>query len=114
MARKIRSTKRADRRFEEIKEYLTTEFGENTTERFVKRLFSFYDIVTDFPKIGTLVNKEKGIYGFVLEKPVSVSTGVIIRKLSFLIFLITGPGLERKNIKVLVVCLVCWLFNFIK
>ncbi len=97
MARKIRSTKRADRRFEEIKEYLTTEFGENTTERFVKRVFSFYDIVTDFPKIGTLVNKEKGIYGFVLEKPVSVFYRVDNKEVIILNFFDnrSGPGKKK-------------------
>ncbi len=97
MARKIRSTKRADRRFEEIKEYLTTEFGENTTERFVKRVFSFYDIVTDFPKIGTLVNKEKGIYGFVLEKPVSVFYRVHNKEVIILNFFDnrSGPGKKK-------------------
>lgn len=97
MARKIRSTKRADRRFEEIKEYLTTEFGEDTTERFVKRVFSFYDIVTDFPKIGTLVNKEKGIYGFVLEKPVSVFYRVDNKEVIILNFFDnrSGPGKKK-------------------
>lgn len=97
MARKIRSTKRADRRFEEIKEYLTTEFGENTTERFVKRVFSFYDIVTDFPKIGMLVNKEKGIYGFVLEKPVSVFYRVHNKEVIILNFFDnrSGPGKKK-------------------
>ncbi len=97
MARKIRSTKRADRRFEEIKEYLTTEFGENTTERFVKRVFSFYDIVTDFPKIGMLVNKEKGIYGFVLEKPVSVFYRVDNKEVIILNFFDnrSGPGKKK-------------------
>ena len=97
MARKIRSTKRADRRFEEIKEYLTTEFGENTTERFVKRVFSFYDIVTDFPKIGTLVNMEKGVYGFVLEKPVSVFYRVHNKEVIILNFFDnrSGPGKKK-------------------
>ena len=72
MARKIRSTKRANRRFEEIKDYLTEKFGENTTERFVKRVFSFYGIIGTFPQIGTLHDKEKEIYGYVLDKPVSI------------------------------------------
>ncbi len=72
MARKIKTTKRARRRFEEIKEYLTEQFGEHTTQRFVRRVFAFYDVISAFPRIGTLHNPEKGIYGYVLEKPVSV------------------------------------------
>jgi plasmid stabilization system protein ParE len=72
MARKIRSTKRADKRFEEIKDYLNDNFGEVFVAGFVKRVFAFYDILTEFPRIGTLHDRERGIYGFVLEKQVSV------------------------------------------
>ncbi len=72
MARKIKSTKRADRRFEEIKEYLNDDFGDAYVARFVKRVFAFYDVLAEFPRIGTLHDRQRGIYGFVLEKQVSV------------------------------------------
>ena len=72
MARKIRLTKKADRRFDEIVDHLNKKFGKTTTVRFIERTYSFFDIIIDFPNIGTIEDREKGIYGFVIEKPVTI------------------------------------------
>ena len=72
MVRKIRFTKKADKRFDEILIYLNREFGQTSVVDFIERTYSFFDIIVDFPQIGRIQDKEKGIYGFVLEKPVTI------------------------------------------
>jgi plasmid stabilization system protein ParE len=72
MARKIKLTKKADERFDEIIKYLGNEFGKSTASRFIERTYSFFDIVIKFPQLGRIEDKEKAIYGFVLEKPITV------------------------------------------
>jgi plasmid stabilization system protein ParE len=72
MARKVRLTRRADTKLDNILIHLNKEFGVTTVDRFLKRLYSFFDIIIEFPQIGTINDREKGIYGFVLEKQVTV------------------------------------------
>ena len=72
MVRKIRLTKKADKRFDEILEYLDKEFGKLTATKFIERTYSFFDLISEHPQIGRIEDKIKGIYGFVLEKPVTV------------------------------------------
>jgi len=72
MARRIRLTKRASRRLNEILTHLETNFGSLVAKRFLKRTYSFFNILIDFPQIGTLEDKQKGIYGFVVEKPITI------------------------------------------
>jgi plasmid stabilization system protein ParE len=72
MARKVRLTKRADNKLDNILLHLNKDFGVRAVDRFLKRLYSFFDIIIEFPQIGTINDKEKGIYGFVLEKQVTV------------------------------------------
>ena len=71
MVRKIRLTKKADKRFDEILEYLDQEFGKSTATKFIERTYSFFDLIAEHPQIGRIEDKIKGIYGFVLEKPVT-------------------------------------------
>ncbi len=72
MVRKIRFTKKADKRFDEILTFLNTEFGQSAVVNFLERTYSFFDIIIDFPQIGRIQDRQKGIYGFVLEKPVTI------------------------------------------
>ena len=50
MALKIRWTKRAEKKFDKIIEYLLTEWNEQVTETFVKKVYDFIEILTDFPE----------------------------------------------------------------
>jgi plasmid stabilization system protein ParE len=52
---------RAARQFEQIQQYLEREFGEKSAGLFTSRLFSFLELLTRYPEIGTLENKEKHI-----------------------------------------------------
>ena len=72
MALEIVWSKRADKKFDLILEYLSEEWGTKVTKAFVKKVYDFLDILSEFPEIGTLENKEKAIRGFVIIKQVSI------------------------------------------
>jgi plasmid stabilization system protein ParE len=72
MALEIVWSKRADKKFDKILEYLSDEWGNRVTKSFVKKVYDFLDILSEFPDIGTLENKEKGIRGFVIIKQVCI------------------------------------------
>ena len=72
MALEIVWTKRADKKFDKILEYLSDEWGDNVSKAFVKKVYDFVEILTEFPEIGTLEYKEKDIRGFVIIKQVSI------------------------------------------
>ena len=64
MALELYWSKRADKKFDTILEYLLLKWGESITKSFVKEIYDFLDILSEFPEIGTIENKEKGIRGF--------------------------------------------------
>jgi len=72
MALEIVWSKRADEKFDEILKYLSEEWGKKVTMAFVKKVYDFLDILSEFPDIGTLENKEKGIRGFLIIKQVCI------------------------------------------
>ncbi len=82
MALNIKWSKRADKKFDKILEYLMHEWGQSVTQNFVSTVYDFLDILTDFPEIGTIENIEKGIRGFTIVKQINifykVSGGTII------------------------------------
>ncbi len=68
MARKIIWTKRANKRINQIIEYLEDEFGENTTKSFVSKTYQLIDLISQNPHLGTMENLDKNIRGFLLTK----------------------------------------------
>ena len=72
MALKIKWSKYADQSFDQILEYLQTEWGDSVTRAFVRRTYDFLDLLAEFPEIGSLENSGKQIRGFVLIKQVTV------------------------------------------
>lgn len=72
MARIIKWSKYADKKYDEIIEHLLDEWGENVTKAFVKRTFEFLDLLVDFPEIGSIENADRQIRGFVLIKQLTV------------------------------------------
>lgn len=72
MALTIRWTKRAEKKFDKIIEYLLTEWNNQVTATFVKKTYNFIDALADFPEIGTIENKEKGIRAFTIVKQINV------------------------------------------
>ena len=72
MALNIVWSKKADEKFDEIIEYLTTKWGDKTTKQFVKKVYNFLEVLSEFPEIGTVENKEKGIRGFPVVKQINL------------------------------------------
>lgn len=72
MAVEIRWSKRAEKKFDKIIEYLLSEWDERTTEAFIRRVYDFIDILSEFPDIGVIQNREKGIRGFTIVKQINI------------------------------------------
>ena len=66
MALDLEWSKNADQKFDEILKYLNENWGQKVTKVFVKKVYNFLDILVEFPEIGTLEHKVKGIRGFTL------------------------------------------------
>ena len=72
MALKIVWSKRADKKFDKIIEYLNKDFGEGVTKSFVRKVYDFLDILSEYPEIGSIENRERGIRGFTVVKNINV------------------------------------------
>ena len=65
-------TKRAEKNYHDIKDYIIKAWGENVAEAFEQKTIDFLDILQDFPEIGTVGVEEKQIRGFQLTKQTRV------------------------------------------
>ena len=72
MALKIYWSKQADERFDSIIAYLEEQWGEHTASVFVKKVYEFLDILSEFPEIGSIENRDLNIRGFVIVKQITV------------------------------------------
>ncbi|ASB50974.1 type II toxin-antitoxin system RelE/ParE family toxin [Alkalitalea saponilacus] len=72
MALELKWTKRADKKFDRTLEYLSTEWGDQVTKSFVGKVYDFLDLLIDYPKLGSIENKEKGIRGFSIIKQINI------------------------------------------
>ena len=72
MALKIFWTTRASKNFDIILEYLEVEWSDQVTKRFIKDVYDFLELLIEFPEIGSIENKEKGIRGFTLIKQINI------------------------------------------
>lgn len=65
-------TKRAEKSFNSIKEYIIKGWGEPVAESFEQKTIDFLDLLKDFPEIGIVEVKEKQIRAFQLTKQIRV------------------------------------------
>jgi plasmid stabilization system protein ParE len=72
MALEIYWSKPATRRFDLILDYLEDEWGRHSVSLFVKKVYDFLDLLSMFPEIGSVENKELNIRGFVIVKQLTV------------------------------------------
>ena len=72
MALKIRWSTRADIKLDQLIIYLESEWGDSVVKAFMRKLYDFLEILSEFPEIGSLQYPEKGIRGFALTKQVSI------------------------------------------
>ena len=96
MALIIRWSKKADKRFEQIIEYLQVEWGEEVTSAFVKKIFDFLEILSEFPEIGTIENKSKSIRGFAIIKQIKIFYKINKSYISILNFYDTRQNPKNK------------------
>lgn len=86
MALDIQWSKKADRSFDLVIDYLKEEFGDITTRKFVRKIYEFLDLLAEFPEIGTTENKELNIRGFVVVKQITIFYKVRDQKLILMNF----------------------------
>ena len=72
MALKIVWTKRARSKFDQIITRLVEEWGEKSAKQFIGKVFDFLEILSEFPEICSLENKENNIRGFTIVKQVNL------------------------------------------
>jgi len=68
MAKVIFWTKRAERKFNSIIEYIQKEWNDPVVSFFVKRVYAFINVLVEFPEIGKVEHEERDIRAFVVEK----------------------------------------------
>jgi len=72
MALKIFWSKRAEKSFESIITYLESNWGQHSVSLFVRKVIEFIEIISEFPEIGRLENKELAIRGLVIVKQITI------------------------------------------
>ena len=72
MALNIRWTTRADIKLDQLIIYLESEWGESVVKAFMRKLYDFLEILSEFPEIGSMQYPKKRIRGFALTKQVTI------------------------------------------
>ena len=72
MAFEIVLTKRAEKDFETILQYILLDFGQSAAVRFKDLTFEFLSILEKFPGIGIILIAEKDIRSIVIHKRLKV------------------------------------------
>ena len=87
-------------KFDKILDYLLLEYGEESTKIFVKKVYNFLEVLSEFPEIGTIENREKGIRSFTIIEQINVFYRIENEKIIILTFFdISQPHLAIKNLK---------------
>ena len=86
MAKTIIWNRKASNRFNNIIEYLQSEWGDKVTQNFVIKTYQIIEILAQNPEIGTIENQEKQIRAFVITKHNTIFYRVDDNKLFILTF----------------------------
>lgn len=97
MALVLKWSKRADKKFDKILDYLSTEWGDRVTKNFIKKVYNFLDLLMDYPEIGSIENKEKEIRGFTIVKQVNIFYRVKDNTIIILDFFDNRQALKKKK-----------------
>lgn len=97
MALEICWSRRASDKFDKILEYLLEEWGERITGNFVKKVYGFLEILSEYPEIGTVENKEKSIRGFTVVKDINIFYKVAEKTIVLLDFFDNRQNPEKKR-----------------
>lgn len=83
---KVVWTKTAQRRLQEILDYIQQEFGDNAKQQFRSRTMDFTMLLPEFPEMGTLEIKAKNLRGFQLSKQTRVYYRIKEERITILTF----------------------------
>ena len=86
MALNIFWSKHADKSFDSIITWLQSNWGEHSVSLFVKKVYEFLEIITEFPEIGSIENTDLNIRGFVIVKQITIFYQVRNEKIIILNF----------------------------
>ena len=81
---KIFLTRRAEKDYYSIKDYITQEWGDKTTETFTKKADEIFQLLERFPEVGPVENKD--IRGFQLSKQTRILYRIREQKIIILSF----------------------------
>ena len=97
MALEIQWSKRADKKFDLIIEYLLEEWSEQVTKSFVQKVYDLIDVLAEFPEIGAIEYKEKGIRGFTIIKQINIFYRIKDNKIIILDFFDNRQAPQKKR-----------------
>lgn len=73
------------------------QFGEKITGLYIKKIFELIKLLSKFPEIGTLENKEKSIRGFVIIKQLTIFYKIKKDKIIILDFFDNRQSPDKKS-----------------
>ena len=97
MALEIEWSKRADKSFDLIIDFLQAEWGDQVVKAFVKKTYDFLEILAEFPEIGSIQVQERGIRGFTLIKQVIVFYKIQGKSIILIDFFDTRQNPKKKK-----------------
>jgi len=97
MALTIFWTKRADKKFDKIIGYLEQEWGDAVTKAFVRKVYDFFDILVEYPELGSIENADRKIPGFVIVKQLTIFYKIKDEKIILLNFFDNRQNPKRKK-----------------
>ena len=97
MALKIRWSTRADIKLDQLIIYLQSEWGDIVVQAFMRKLYDFLEILSEFPEIGAMQYPVKRIRGFALTKQVSIFYRVDNDQIVLLDFFDNRSDPEKKD-----------------
>ena len=97
MALNIFWSKYADKSFDSIITWLQSNWGDHSVSLFVKKVYEFLEIISEFPEIGSFENTDLNIRGFVIVKQITIFYQVRIEKIIILNFYDNRQRPKRKR-----------------
>ena len=93
---RISFTKRAQNNYNSIKLYLSAEWGEKTKQAFEQKVIDFFDLLKEFPELGTVEFPNKQIRGFQLTRQTTVLYRIKGQKIIVLAFFDVRQNPKKK------------------
>ena len=99
MALEIVWSKRASIKFDQIISYLIEEWGEKSAKQFIGNLFTFLEVLSEFPEIGSVENREMNIRGFTVVKQVNLFYRIKNDKIILILFFDNRQNPKKKKFR---------------